>query len=116
MTLSYTPKLSCLSAEDLDAQLGQALSLGKVVSASHRRQPPKVDQPFRKIGAGACGAIFGQHGKSIVIKVAKVSDNNDLWNDYLMHKLISEQLIKHGVTSVKVPRCYSFIPKDQKEF
>lgn len=29
---------------------------------------------FSKIGAGACGAIFAQEGKSLVFKLAKTSD------------------------------------------
>ncbi|KAI8659487.1 DUF3669 domain-containing protein [Fusarium sp. Ph1] len=125
MSTSITPELPCLqlSAEGLDAQLGRLLSLDEIVLASPSKRTvtvPEVDQqqrePFRKIGAGACGAVFGRRGKSIVIKLAKVSDYYELWNDYVKHKHLLEQFKIHHVTSVKIPKCYGFVPKYRHEF
>ncbi|EEU44701.1 uncharacterized protein NECHADRAFT_49569 [Fusarium vanettenii 77-13-4] len=122
--MSITPELPCLqlSAEDLDAQLHGLLSLDESVLASSKRTVtvPEVGQqqqePFRKIGAGACGAIFGRPGKSIVIKLAKASDNDELWNDCVKHKHLLKQFKLHHVTSVRIPKCYGFVPKDRYEF
>ncbi|RSL43623.1 hypothetical protein CEP54_015021 [Fusarium duplospermum] len=125
MVASIIPELPCLqlSAEGIDAQLGRLLSLDETVLASPSKRTvtvSEVDQPqrepFRKIGAGACGAIFGRHGKPAVIKLAKVSDSDELWNDYIMHKHLLEQFTRHQVTSVRIPKCYGFVPKDRQEF
>ncbi|KAF4982130.1 hypothetical protein FZEAL_2190 [Fusarium zealandicum] len=106
----------------MDGELHRALTLDAVVSttSSMARKNAKAQQEqsdgFKKVGAGACGAIFSQPGKSIVIKLAKSSDRDDLWNDYLMHKLIAEKFKDHEVTDIKIPECYSFIPKDRYQF
>ncbi|KAH6635155.1 hypothetical protein B0J18DRAFT_462282 [Chaetomium sp. MPI-SDFR-AT-0129] len=66
--------------------------------------------PFRKIGAGACGLIFAQDGKSLVYKLAKV-DNDELWNDRIMHERIAGEFYRFAIDEVKVPECYYFIPQ-----
>ncbi|EHK40878.1 hypothetical protein TRIATDRAFT_25233, partial [Trichoderma atroviride IMI 206040] len=70
----------------------------------------------RKIGAGACGAIFGVDGESMVFKLAK-ADQESLWNDFRMHKLVAESFRKWKspkwkYTDVKVPACHYFVPQD----
>jgi hypothetical protein len=72
---------------------------------------------YRKIGAGACGAIFGVDGDSTVFKLAK-ADQESLWNDFRIHKLIAEKFCKWRAwkwkyTVVKVPACHYFVPKNE---
>lgn len=121
--LSYIPDESRPRSPKLvDSQLKHVLSLNRIVSTSssfskkHTVAQFEQSDDFRKVGAGACGAIFGQHGKSLVIKLAKVSDNNELWNDYVKHKILLEQFKLHQVTSVKIPKCYGFVPRGRQEF
>lgn len=80
---------------------------------------PAADEPddeatspggFRKIGAGACGLIFAQDGLPLVYKLAKV-DNDELWNDYTMHQAIAREFYRFIIDEVRVPECYSFIPR-----
>ncbi|KAF4998195.1 hypothetical protein FDECE_11836 [Fusarium decemcellulare] len=106
----------------LDSELKRVLSLDNIVSTassfSNKNATAQHEQidGFRKVGAGACGAIFAQDGKSTVMKLAKSSDRDDLWNDFLMHKLIAEKFKVHKVTTVKIPACFGFIPKDRCDF
>ncbi|KAK3387594.1 hypothetical protein B0H63DRAFT_559084 [Podospora didyma] len=64
-----------------DPELGLMLSLHSVMptsSSKASRQNIEGSGTFRKIGAGACGAIFAQDGKSLVVKLAKNSDETEL--------------------------------------
>ena len=82
---------------DLDLQLQRMLSLHSEISTTssaatrHTEAFISESKLYRKIGAGACGAIFAQDGESIVIKLAKAM-NSELWNDYLMHSTIQREL------------------------
>lgn len=109
-----------LPPKDVDNQLRHALSLNQIVptSSPFGEKPTQFEQSngFRKVGAGACGAVFGQHDNSIVIKLAKVADSNELWNDYVVHSNLLEQFKLHQVTSVKIPKCYGFVPRGRQEF
>ncbi|KAF4469871.1 hypothetical protein FALBO_3219 [Fusarium albosuccineum] len=71
---------------------------------------------LRKIGAGACGAVFAQDERPLAIKLAKSSNRDDLWNDFLMHKLIYGHFEAHGITCVGIPQCPSFVPKERACF
>ncbi|OTA89710.1 hypothetical protein M434DRAFT_398426 [Hypoxylon sp. CO27-5] len=88
------PSTSQLS--DLDKELKRMLSIRTIVSTSSSGAPKQATaqaregRPFKKIGAGACGAVFAQDGKSLAMKLAKSTDS-DLWNDYLMHRLSFEK-------------------------
>lgn len=84
--------------------------------AQHHAAQSQSEIPFRKIGAGACGAIFAQDGKSIVMKLAKTDDELSLWNDYRRHTRIANQFRKWGFTEVRVPECYYFVPKDDPRY
>ncbi|KAH6989286.1 hypothetical protein BKA56DRAFT_513458, partial [Ilyonectria sp. MPI-CAGE-AT-0026] len=70
---------------------------------------------YRKIGGGACGAIIAQDGKSMVTKLSK-SDSEELWNDFVMHRLIAEKFKDCGITQIEIPKCYGFIPKTHQQF
>ncbi|KAH7160455.1 zinc finger protein-domain-containing protein [Dactylonectria estremocensis] len=128
---SYKPARSPTYELDLAANmellnilepLNQALALNHVTSTrstvAKRQSEAQHEQSgdFKKIGAGACGIIFAQRGKSMVIKLAKNSDSNELWNDFLQHKLIAESFSFYDPTAIKLPKCYGFIPKDRSEF
>ncbi|RYP23168.1 hypothetical protein DL765_001253 [Monosporascus sp. GIB2] len=104
---------------ELEQELYRMLSLHSVTSTSSSAKgqaaaPPEDRQSYKKIGAGACGAVFAQEGKSFALKLAKSTDS-DLWNDYLMHLLIFEK-IKRREIEIKVPECYFFVPKEDPEY
>ena len=109
-------------ATDLDKELHRMLSLGRQISTSSAAAELHEGKTgFRKIGAGACGSVFAQDGKSVVIKLAKSPDHTELWNDYQMHTTIRHEFhryinslyIKDGV---RVPECYFFVPSDRQSF
>ncbi|KAK3360187.1 zinc finger protein-domain-containing protein [Lasiosphaeria hispida] len=87
-------------------------------SAAERHATAQVGslKIFRKIGAGACGAVFGQDGKSLVYKLAKSGDGTELWNDYMMHSKIAKEFQKFIIDEVKIPKCHFFVKKDRKDY
>ena len=106
-------------ATQTNKELHNALTLGSRVSASSGPEPPVGSlKTFRKIGAGACGAIFSQDGDEnpVVIKLAKSSDHTELWNDYQMHAAIVHEFCRRDTTDVRVPECYFFVPSDRASF
>ncbi|RYO88310.1 hypothetical protein DL766_003470 [Monosporascus sp. MC13-8B] len=110
-----TPQLG-----ELERQLHWLLSLHSVASATSspaKRQAAATQedrQSYKKIGAGACGAVFAQEGESLAMKLAKCTDS-DLWNDYSKHTLIFAKMKRHEI-EVKVPECYFFVPKEDPEY
>lgn len=101
-----------------ELQLHRMLSLRSQISttssdAQRHADASENDECYRKIGAGACGAIFGLDGKPIVFKLAK-SDDNSLWKDFQMHQLVEQSFCKWNYTDVRVPECYYFVPKDDQ--
>lgn len=110
-----------LSASDL--QLNRMLSIHTELSTAssdtkhHAAAQAECRISFRKIGAGACGAVFAKDGESLAVKLAKDrSDSSELWNDFLMHKTIAESFATHKIDALKVPECYFFIVRDDKRF
>ncbi|KAL7901362.1 zinc finger domain-containing protein [Trichoderma sp. SZMC 28014] len=89
------------------------LSLRGQATATSSDAAADYEEGYRKIGAGACGAIFGLDGKSVVFKLAK-TDDDSLWNDFQMHQLIAQSFRKWRYVDVKVPECYYFVPKDEQ--
>jgi hypothetical protein len=91
------------------------LSFGTVVSTTSEERTEGQEQglnTFKKIGAGACGAIFAQAGQPLAVKLAK-GDNAALWNDYKKHANIASQFARYGVVvddQIRVPACYFFVP------
>ncbi|KAK1829425.1 zinc finger protein-domain-containing protein [Podospora conica] len=104
---------------DQDQELRSMLSLkSRIPPDPTDGQTLKEGQSsFRKIGAGACGAIFAQDGKSLVFKLAKSPDPTELWNDYQMHQKIAQAFKRHSnIGDVTVPECHFFVPGDRKSF
>ncbi|KAK3497419.1 zinc finger protein-domain-containing protein [Neurospora hispaniola] len=107
----------------INHQLHHALSLHSQVSTSssaaereHRAQANEAHS-FRKIGAGACGAIFAQEGKSVVVKLAKDPNSQELWNDFQQHRKISRLFNRvYHVEEVRVPKLLGFVPPKNSEF
>ena len=63
---------------------------------------------YRKIGAGACGAVFAKEKDGdLALKFAKSKDGM-LWNDYQMHVRIRDAFSKHSQLNLGVN-----IPKPQ---
>jgi hypothetical protein len=97
---------------DPEKKLRRLLSINSLISTCSSNAQQQSDaqaenfQQFTKIGAGACGAVFAQDGKSLVVKLAKTTDLK-LWNDYVMHKLVYDNMSLFD-TGVKVPECYFY--------
>ncbi|KAK4460937.1 zinc finger protein-domain-containing protein [Cladorrhinum samala] len=105
--------------------LDRMLSLGSQAPTSssptaeqHAAAQERNSQTFRKIGAGACGAVFAPDGKSVAFKLAKSDDGSELWNDYKMHDRIIRAFDKYMymIDDVRVPECYIFSPSTNQEF
>jgi hypothetical protein len=92
------------------------LSLKSQISTSSSEAPTKSQTSFRKIGAGACGAVFAQDRTSLVFKLAKSPDHTELWNDYRMHVQIAREFRRHMIDQVRVPEVYFFVPSDRASF
>jgi len=109
---------------DVDQDLNRMLSLhSKILTTSSAAERYSIadaeaegSESFRKIGAGACGAVFAQDGKSLVIKLAKTTEQDHLWNDYVMHSLIAKHFRAYKIDKVNVPSCYFFVPKDDPHY
>ncbi|KAM0257744.1 hypothetical protein ACHAQJ_004195 [Trichoderma viride] len=105
-----------------ELELHRMLSLRSQISTTssdaerHASAQSQNTTSFRKIGAGACGAIFAPDGKSAVVKLAKTNDDQSLWNDYGMHKSIADEFCNWGYTEVRVPQCHYFVPRDDPHY
>ncbi|KAK5662474.1 hypothetical protein OQA88_8385 [Cercophora sp. LCS_1] len=75
------------------------------MTAPRSPQPPSQDGPFRKIGGGSYGTIFGHDGCDIVYKFAKTGDCTALRNDYEKHQRIYQQFEKYAMRDVRIPWC-----------
>ncbi|KAH8912393.1 hypothetical protein BR93DRAFT_963572 [Coniochaeta sp. PMI_546] len=108
-------------ARSLNQDLHRRLTLHSVVpntsSAIEQRTQAQEQgrDPFKKIGAGACGAIFAQDGQSLVVKLAK-GDNEALWNDYTMHANIASQFARCITGEIHIPACYFFVPPETTSY
>ncbi|KAI1456930.1 zinc finger protein-domain-containing protein [Annulohypoxylon moriforme] len=83
-------------------------------SKDEGRETARSTQLFKMIGDGGCSAVFAQEGGSLAVKISKKSRFGQ-WNDYVMHTLIYEE-IKHHRADVMVPRCYFFVPAEDRVF
>ncbi|KAM4066194.1 zinc finger protein [Hirsutella rhossiliensis] len=105
-----------------DGELKRMLSLHSVIctassDAKHYTAAQQRDsESFKKIGAGACGIIFCQEGKSLVVKFAKAGYQPDLFNDFKSHSTIQAGFEAYGTGDVKIPACLSFVPSDDPIF
>ncbi|KAK4149170.1 zinc finger protein-domain-containing protein [Chaetomidium leptoderma] len=71
---------------------------------------------FTKIGAGACGTIFAQDGRSRVYKLCKTDQHEFLWNDYTAHNNIANCFKEYRVEKISIPSCYYFSPHHDARF
>lgn len=101
---------------DEDVQLRRMLTIKSDISTTstqaerhHAAQQEHVED-FKKIGAGACGAVFAQEGKSVIVKLSKTNEDAPLWNDYIMHLKIQEYFRAYSVTDINIPKCHYFVP------
>ncbi|KAK3294861.1 zinc finger protein-domain-containing protein [Chaetomium fimeti] len=74
------------------------------------------NEPFTKIGAGICGAVFARQGKSYAIKLSKTKSHKVLWNDYLMHVKIAHCFKLWEFDEVSIPACHYFAPPNESQF
>ncbi|KAM0519971.1 hypothetical protein ACHAPE_003243 [Trichoderma viride] len=100
----------------MERDLHKMLSLRGQKSTTSSDAARDHEEGYRKIGAGACGAIFALDRQPAAFKLAN-ADQESLWNDFYMHKLIAENFrkwesSKWAYADVKVPECYYFVPKD----
>jgi len=118
---SSVPGSAVSFSEDADHELNRMLSLHREVSTTssaaeyHAAAQIRGDESFTKIGAGACGAVFAQDGRSLVVKLAKAEDQV-LWNDYIMHASIAKHFSTYDIDEVKIPACYYFVPKHDPQY
>ena len=100
-----------------DAPLTPKLSLFDEMFMRSPTPDPQPTTAYRKIGAGACGAVFARDGNSegLAIKLAKVSDNTELWNDYIRHSTISKHFRRFH-PEIAIPECHFFVPKDTPSY
>ncbi|KAK3332707.1 zinc finger protein-domain-containing protein [Cercophora scortea] len=92
------------------------ISTSSSITKRHAKAQAEGQIAFRKIGAGACGSVFAQDGKSFAVKLAKSPDHAELWNDYQMHEEIAHKFHRHTINEVRDPECYFFVPSDKKSF
>lgn len=106
---------SPITCHGVDSSFTRRLSLNDEISMYSLTPNSQPTTAYRKIGAGACGAVFARGGNSqdIAIKLAKVSKNTELWNDYVRHLMTSKQFRRFHFNEVSVPECYFFVPKDK---
>ncbi|KAI1437445.1 zinc finger protein-domain-containing protein [Xylaria sp. CBS 124048] len=96
-------------------ELSGLISIGKTPATSSPPDSQAAKQlqqarSFQEIGTGSCGVVFALQGTSLVLKLGRSEDSN-LWNDYLQHRLIYDCISKHNI-GVKVPVCHFYVPKD----
>ncbi|KAK1250358.1 hypothetical protein MKX08_010361 [Trichoderma sp. CBMAI-0020] len=77
----------------MELDLHKLLALRGQISATSSDAALDHEEGCGKIGAGACGTIFGVDGESIVFKLAE-ADQESLWNDFQMHQLVAEKFCK----------------------
>jgi hypothetical protein len=126
-TTALTQQFSETTIDDDDSPskvLRKLLSVRSVVSttssfAARMQEASTIDtlQSFVEIGKGSCGRVFEQIGTTQVVKKAH-HKNDDLWNDYLMHKRIEEGFDMgrkvQNFTPANVPRPFLFIGADNR--
>ncbi|EPE05842.1 exodeoxyribonuclease iii xth [Ophiostoma piceae UAMH 11346] len=107
------------------SELARILTANSIVSTSSSfsaqqnkaRGKAASNNPVRKIGAGACGAVFSQDGHPLAYKVGKTgaSDDDALWTDFSMHQRIIEAL-KNSDCDIEIPECHFFVGHADSEW
>jgi hypothetical protein len=104
-----------LSSSDLgriEHELSHLLSLKCKTLA---RDPPAQtrdgdEEPFIKIGTGACGTIIAQPSQPFVVKLSKANQQEALWNDYVRHAKLAKCFGMYEFDDVSIPACHYFVP------
>lgn len=103
-----------------ESVLRKMLSLDTKLSTAFfddgNNDPDAPSREFKKIGAGACGAVFAQETESFAVKLAKTDDHLSLWNDYGMHASIADEFRNWGFTEIKIAECYYFVPSNDPHY
>lgn len=83
-------------------------------AAFQQSQQSSQSVGFRVIGFGQCGLVFERPGRGFVLKVAKRSYQDALWNDFLAHLRVQEAFdrIESKNCEVRVPRILSYISQE----
>lgn len=104
--------------DENDLELGRMLSIGSPIPYSPATAEVYQPHEYRKIGAGACGAVFtaSNTSSSIAYKLGKTLDDSMLWNDYLMHIAIGETMGKFKHFGISIPDCYFFVRRDEEQY
>ncbi|KAI1108477.1 zinc finger protein-domain-containing protein [Nemania sp. NC0429] len=118
--------LSKPAAAASEIDLGRMLSARSVVPTtcsfaerqSKANEEARVAGTFRKIGAGACGAVFAADGQSLAFKIGKTGTGDDeaaLWTDFNMHHRISDAL-RESKADIEIPTCHFYVNHDDDEW
>ncbi|KAI0179435.1 zinc finger protein-domain-containing protein [Hypoxylon sp. FL1284] len=132
----YEPPMTSGFEEDMEASLynptaSQVVDLARMLSAksavsttsSFAAQQTKAHEEanraktFRKIGAGACGAIFAAEGPT-AYKTGKTGTDDDgtfLWTDFQMHQRILKAL-RGSNADIEIPTCHFYIDHDDERW
>ncbi|KAH7057337.1 hypothetical protein B0J12DRAFT_411633 [Macrophomina phaseolina] len=102
-------------------QLGRLLSIRSMFSTissfAEQQAALEAEPGYRQIGAGACGVIYAQNGKTMVFKLARY-DDHQLWNDYLNNTRVWEALARNPEVSdvIHVPQPRFYVPKSEQSW
>ncbi|OAP56872.1 hypothetical protein AYL99_08984 [Fonsecaea erecta] len=115
-----------LQPQKTQIELARMLSAKSIISttSSFAAEQAKANEEasrtrtFRKIGAGACGAVFAADGESLSYKIGKTGISDDdaaLWTDFYMHGCIMTALRKFKADT-EIPNVHIYIDHDNKEW
>ena len=130
--LNLLDKPSPTPLSDLSEPAANEINLARMLSAkwvvsttssfaarqNKTHQEARIAKKFRKIGAGACGAVFAADGQSLAFKIGKTGTSNDgaaLWTDYQMHQRIINALREYKA-DIEIPTCHFYVTHDDQEW
>lgn len=106
------------SSQDLLRRLLSTKSVISTASSFAESQQAAIGSraPYREIGVGSIGRVFGQSGSPWAFKVLLLDRTEKLWNNYLMHRRVQETFDFLGETagSVEIPRIAWFADKNSR--
>lgn len=112
--------------QTIQTDLARMLSAKSIISTtssfaaeqSNASEEASHTRAFRKIGAGACGAVFAADGQSLSYKIGKTGifdDEAALWTDFDMHGCIMKALRQFNA-DIEIPNVHLYINHDNKEW
>lgn len=90
------------------SRIGRSTASSFAIFQQTQQSLPFVE--YRIIGFGQCGLVLEKSGQGYVLKVAKRSYENALWDDFVAHSRV-QQAFDNIHIECRVPRLYSYIPK-----